>query len=628
MPSDYLSILGPLPDPRTLEFFPFKEAIYAYIRELCSAPKTVTYYFSTSGNNANSGLTPALAKQTQAEINTLIAAGTGNQRFLLKRGDQWNANVNITLNKNNIEIGSYGTGNLPWINRFAQKYSTGWTLAAGNRYTRAEATDTAWVRFQGWDDSKSTVVGKYLSRQTSAVNCEATSNSFAWVAGTLHVNLGGTNPNTVLLEGNPTSTTPGISVTGINCYVHDIRVDGFGQDVANPHTPQSYQIQWGQPAGEAGWADNCETYYGGTHLHAQFCGGVGNVILIENSTAGFSLTGGSGETIFNAFASSGGQEAYFRNCTVVAGTLPTGTAAWVRRAGPMYAHTSASNFTASLIIEEGTRVLSSAIGCSVLGFWENLPDATTPDQLRGFHIGEVTTGVFFSRFPYKNQAWINGVYVLTPTEMGGQSMFAAGTADQYFSGFMWNNYVEVDFSGQSTTSSRSYYNANAVLVNNCKLWHNNFVFRMAATTAFRFDFDTQSVDSSPSCEFFNNIYQSNTAAVTNVGLKNDSANLKNNAYFNIVGGADTTTRTAYGNDLGKVALPALVVSGTSQYNQALSDAGYTGIGLEYDANLKLRPVSPCSDRAPTIGPVDLTYKQTANFTGNLYRSQSNICGNL
>ena len=189
---------------------------------------------------------------------------------------------------------------------------------------------------------------------------------------------------------------------------------------------------------------------------------------------------------------------------------------------------------ASLIIADGTVVVDSAFGCNRLSFFENIPVVTTETDIRAFIIRERHTGAAFSAFPYHDTSWINCTYVLTPTEMGGQSMFASGTVAQYFDGWMWNNTVDLDLSGQSTTGSRSYYNS-LTTNNNCRLWHNAFTFRMAATTAWRTDFDTGGTDSSPNCQFFNNIYQSNTAAVTSVGLKNNAANLKNNAYFNIVG---------------------------------------------------------------------------------------------
>lgn len=626
MANDYVSLLGPLPSPKTFDFFAYKNKLYSLRREYCNKPRAVTYYISTSGSDANNGLTPSTPKATISAVNTLIAASSGNIEFLFKRGDVWTTNTTLTINQPNITLGDYGDSSLnkPWFNRFAQKYSTGWTLAAGNRYTRAETTDTAWVRFQGWDDSKASIAGKVLSRQTSAANCEATSNSFFWGSNVLHVNLGGTNPNTVLLEGNITSTNAGIVVTADGCYIHDLRVDGFGQDFSNPHTPQAYQINWRQNSGEVGYAYNCETYYGGTHLHATYqVGGGGNITLIEECSAGFAMQGSAGETIFNAYANLGLHETYFVNCIVVAGTLPNGTAAWVRRSQSFYAHT-AGGVAPALIIDDGARVLAGPYSCYLLAYYENFTDTFSLDQVRGFHINEDTTGPFYAAFPFKNQAWINCKYDLTPPQMAGQSMFASGLSSQYFAGWMWNCTLKLNLSGQTDTGSRSYYNSLSTN-NNCHLWHNTFTFLTASTTAFRYDFDTQSTNSSPDCEFFNNVYQANTAAVVSVGLNNTSANLKHNAYFNIVGGSDFSTRTAYGNDAGRIDLSDIVSPDTYNYVNSLSRKGITTIGLEYDSNMRPRPTDACSSIAPTIGPVDYTYLVDVGFTGKQVSPHSRIC---
>jgi len=604
--NDYASTTGPLPNPKTNAFLSWIPRRYQYIRDYVNTATTNTYYFSTSGSDANPG-TELSPKQTVAEMNTLIVANSGDTTLYLKRGDEWNTNVSLALNRSNVRVFAYGSGNKPWLNRYAQKYTaSGWTLAAGNRYTRAEVVDTSWVRYQGWDNSKSTSL--VLSKQTSAANCEATSNSFFWGANVLHVNLGGTNPNTVNLEGNITSTTAGIVVTVDGCWIDNIRVDGFGQDTANPHSPQAYQIGCSQASDEICYVSNCEGYYGGTHIIAQFQGaGSGAITFFENCSAGFTLTGGSGETVYNTFSSTGLQETYFENCTLVAATLPTGTAAWVRRGISFYGHTAGAGAVASLIISRNCTIAESPYGTSRLSFFDDLPTVTTDADIRGFIIKERHTGAAFSSTPYKNQAWIACDYILTPAECGGQSMFAAGVATHIFDGWAWNCIIDIDFSGQSTTNTRSLYNANATLTNNNRMWHNAFTFRTAATVAWRTDLDSAGVDSSPSCQFFNNIYQSNTAAIVYVGLKNNTANLKNNAYFQIVGGADVAARAAYGNDAGKVALAALLTI-TPQDTKILDRLGYVGIGLEYDKNGNPRSIT----QSGTIGPYDLT--QTGNST--------------
>ena len=91
-----------------------------------------TYYFSTSGNDANDGLTTSSAKQTLSALQTLLDISKPGDKFLLKRGDTWTTRggaqtpysgvVGLDLKNlkgtqtNPIIIGAYGTGNKPIFN--------------------------------------------------------------------------------------------------------------------------------------------------------------------------------------------------------------------------------------------------------------------------------------------------------------------------------------------------------------------------------------------------------------------------------------------------------------------------------------------------------------------------------
>lgn len=603
-----------IPNPKSIAFKAWKEDKYREVRDYCVIrDRPTTYYFSATGNDAADGLTPATAKQTVSEASIVIAASSGSIQILFKRGDEWNVETSLEVSKPFVEIGAYGTGNAPWFNRFAQKYTaSGWTLAAGTRYTRAEAIDTSWLRYQGWDDSKSTVVGKVLSRQASAVDCQATSNSFFWDAGVLHVNLGAINPNTVNLEGNANATNViGVMVSADGGYVHDIRVDGFGQSTDEPDSDTSYQIAWMQGSNERGYAYNCETYYGSSVVHGQIQGYSGAITLIESCSAGFALQGAGSESIFVTKSVEGLQQTFFVNNTIVAGTLPSGTLPWVRRGLPFTSSTTSD--TTGLLIADGNTILGSNFSCDRLTYFENTPAADTLDKVRAFIIGEVANGAFLTTFPYKNIAWINCNYTITPQPLPGDTMWEGTSIEEYFSGWMWNTTVELSFAGQVSPATKSFYNA-LTSNNNCRLWHNRIYIILSSVLTARIDFNTALSDSSPNCEFFNNIYLASVASRLSVGLNNTSDNLKNNAYFNIVGGADLVTRTAYGNDAGKVQLTSLAAAND---RRNIEQRGYTGLGLEYDANWDLRPSAECLEIAPTIGPVELGFQQATNYTGTL-----------
>lgn len=88
-----------------------------------------TYYFSTSGSDANSGLTTALPKQS---ITAAVALMTGGNIILFKRGDAWYlpmTTINLS-NKSNFTLDAYGTGNKPIIAGMALLNS--WTYTGSN----------------------------------------------------------------------------------------------------------------------------------------------------------------------------------------------------------------------------------------------------------------------------------------------------------------------------------------------------------------------------------------------------------------------------------------------------------------------------------------------------------------
>lgn len=77
------------------------------------------YYFDfTNGLDTNDGLTPETAFQTIGQATAIINAGAGGDTLLFKCGETWDIpqdGSGININKDNINIGSYGTGNRPVI---------------------------------------------------------------------------------------------------------------------------------------------------------------------------------------------------------------------------------------------------------------------------------------------------------------------------------------------------------------------------------------------------------------------------------------------------------------------------------------------------------------------------------
>ena len=80
----------------------------------CIQADAATYYFSTSGSDANNGLSSSKPKQSIAAANALMHSGN---IILFKRGDTWYIpRKGIVLdNRSNCTIDAYGTGNRPII---------------------------------------------------------------------------------------------------------------------------------------------------------------------------------------------------------------------------------------------------------------------------------------------------------------------------------------------------------------------------------------------------------------------------------------------------------------------------------------------------------------------------------
>jgi hypothetical protein len=106
-----------------------------------------------------------------------------------------------------ITIGAYGTGANPILAASAVK-SAAWTLTAGTTYQVAHPRNDAW--FFGGQPGNGAVVatanprgvpyGTRLTYATSAANCEATPLTSYWDGSYAYVNLGGADPNSLVME--------------------------------------------------------------------------------------------------------------------------------------------------------------------------------------------------------------------------------------------------------------------------------------------------------------------------------------------------------------------------------------------------------------------------------------------
>jgi parallel beta-helix repeat protein len=98
------------------------------------AANATNYYVSATGNDAAAGTSSATAWKTISKVNAFTFAA--NDSILFKRGDVFLGG--ITVKRNNLSYGAYGTGNRPVITGFVTL--SGWTLVSTGIYKASVAT--------------------------------------------------------------------------------------------------------------------------------------------------------------------------------------------------------------------------------------------------------------------------------------------------------------------------------------------------------------------------------------------------------------------------------------------------------------------------------------------------------
>lgn len=571
----------------------------------CPLLRPTTYYFSPSGDDEFGEGTEASPWASLAKAQGIIDGSSGNMSLLFEKDGEWNETTGLTITKNNITVASWGNGtNKPWFNCFIQKYSSGWGTPSGSRYQRTENNRIGNLRYQGWDASKS--VTQVLSRQATAADCLSVANSWAWVSNVLYVNLGGTDPNTVQLEGVIANTNAGILINNVDgARVDGMRLDGWGCDPTNPHNPQQYQVK-GITQGANGYlVTNCEGYYGGTHIFGHYNGGgSGGIATFYNCQGGFTTQDAAGETIFNTYAGQGGQETIFHNCKAVAGTHPNGTSAWSQRGSSHYGHTSGGSNVLSLIIqwhEPGeTAVTAGSYSVRYGGSYVHLPTLSLQDP-RCIVVGEVIKDTLCIPNHWRAEhAFINCHWKGNPADIATGALMASGAATQLIGGVQINCVWEWDMTSQSATL-RTLYNSLGT-ANVPRMWHCHLDVSVGTRT-FKLDYDTSSGSSASSGgELVNCIIAAHSisSGSAKIGFNNLAANCRGNCYYGFSGGSGTSNHDDYGNHANKIELSerwlpfacpgpfATLVSSRDRVPQ-----------LEYD--MLWRPRNPV---APSAGPIE------------------------
>jgi hypothetical protein len=408
---------GMLPIPGTASYEAVTLAVASTWRRLCPVERATTYYFDAqNGNDANSGLTTALPKQTISAMNTLLSGGNvhiyakGTWRHAASAGVTMPANTSLTRWPDKSPYRITGC-------RLEQDAgSVTWTNAAGNRWS-ATIANAAHLHPKSWG------IFRYLTAAASTAEVEANSYSYYITGSTVHVNMGGTNPNTIDFELTHTSDygslASGVTVTGGGVFIEGGTFDHNGYGAYAVGVNQSYGVVCNQTGESVVYIKDCQ--FGGHYYHnVGTLSGSGGRTLIENCVAG-----GCRDDIathINFFATSGGNEAIALRCRVVTDRMPRVGMAANNAQEAFFGHTSSGNvdFMAILHCEltaDGQDPAQS------LGRFNNVPTPTKGDPSTYrccFHRCRTKPGIGSRTVPWlSNSAYVACDIAIRPAQATG-----------------------------------------------------------------------------------------------------------------------------------------------------------------------------------------------------------------
>ncbi len=339
--------------------------------------RTNIYYIDPAGSDSNDGSRPTQAWASLTPVRTRLAANAaGGDAFLFKRNSIIRDTAGIDLIRPNCYFGAYGAistnvlDDAPQISHFTVRW-----LSGGGSWTRVGVTNrwTASVPASGVNNpSGATTIGFLrvasepflpLTAVASTTECESTPWSFfvpATAPFMISINLDGVDPNGVNVEAVPVTAAPpdGIRISNgsSGVWIDGLRFDGWG--CGNKGTGSTAGLYFRSQNNESGIRNlaegdhialitRCQTYYDGAHSMSQEPGGVGGTHILEGCVAGLAYNGGQGQSTYNCYAGSGGNEFLMRGCVQRFGPLPqtvrtaySVTAGTITNKGKMfYAHT-------------------------------------------------------------------------------------------------------------------------------------------------------------------------------------------------------------------------------------------------------------------------------------------------
>lgn len=612
-----------MPSMLTADGLRWADQLTAAVLNACPLARGTTYYFAQSGNDTTGNGSEATPWQTIAKAQTTLTASSGNIALVFKRGDTWEEQTGLNVDKNNVTVGAYGsTGARPLWNNFANKFASGgtlWTLASGNRYTTTVA-DIGGIREQ------LNRLDKAYRKVSSTGEVESTPNSYYWASNTLHLhatNAAGTavDPDTIAFEYTLAAATDdsGIDVaagvTGVR--IDSIRCDGWGLDGAAVN--QEYGIKAQTSGTNVVAVTNCEAYYSARHNLGHNAGAAasGGFVLWSGCRYGYCTEPVAATWV--SYCGLGGQEDVVIGCEAAYGSLPASATRNFVEGEAGLCHTNGGSYYVALqlLIDNLVSAPANGFGCHIGYVTSNpsaAPPAVTPADCKHVQIGTrmdkaVGTGgnggSVGHMLAQPNCLEIGGRYQFVPLNCTSDSIASIAPT-----GWTVNTAVEIDLTNAGMTESVfGLYNP-VVTANAPKFWgcHVNVISN--GTTDFALNF-RRALDLNEahdaSAEFVGGVYSvrrtnpASTADVIRVGMPNTATAQRRNAYFGLSADSANVGSASAANTITLGSLPAF--AGAAFPASPLLAGGEGGL-CEYDLLRRSRHPT-----APAIGPLEVASQE-------------------
>lgn len=186
----------------------FFSTIYLILLLLPYNSYCTNYYISSSGNDANSGLSPAQAWQTIQKLNSSFSTILPGDSIFFKRGESFHGTIRVIksgMQNNPIVFAAYGSGNNPVITGFIT--ITGWQQKSANifeapapavkpnlnmvildgipqrigRYPNASAADGGYLRYEE-AETKNSITDAELGETNNWTGAEIVIRKNHWTA--------------------------------------------------------------------------------------------------------------------------------------------------------------------------------------------------------------------------------------------------------------------------------------------------------------------------------------------------------------------------------------------------------------------------------------------------------------